>query len=249
MSAQFIAFLLDKFISLLGAVIATLIGYRKIGPKSGVNERFDSLYGKWLKHFKWIGPLSLAIVVLQTLFLYQEKKSSLMEDSAKSNQEQIETIRSNVTKEGNLAEVDTPIVSGSGFSVIAPKGYTYSKPDHDLIEVVAIKDINGVSTPAYTVVKSGSTKGMKNYIETIKVELSKKNETTKFSDTQIVDKGGYTLYRVFITTQREGGLVKGGMLFVERKGYVFMLTYGTHESLFAENEADFEKIAQSFAPV
>jgi len=65
MSAQLIATLIDLFLTIFGGILASLIGFRVVGPKPGSNEKFDSMYSKWLKHLKWLGPLWVVISLSQ----------------------------------------------------------------------------------------------------------------------------------------------------------------------------------------
>ena len=58
MSAQFTAIAIDLGIGVGGSILAALYGFRVLGPKEGVNAQFDSLHAKYMKHLKWIGPLS-----------------------------------------------------------------------------------------------------------------------------------------------------------------------------------------------
>ena len=65
MSAQLIASLIDQSISILGGIVATLIGFRILGPKSGDNIKYDNTYIKWIKHLRWIVPLLIIFTLVQ----------------------------------------------------------------------------------------------------------------------------------------------------------------------------------------
>jgi hypothetical protein len=61
----FIATVIDHSISVLGGIVALLIGYRVLGPKSGANPKYDAFYLKWAKHLKWLGPVVIAFALVQ----------------------------------------------------------------------------------------------------------------------------------------------------------------------------------------
>ncbi len=75
MSPQFIAIIIDLAIGVAGGVLATLYGFRVIGPKAGVSSKFDATYSKWLRHLKWLGPICILFSVLQAaLALYSRSQ-------------------------------------------------------------------------------------------------------------------------------------------------------------------------------
>jgi hypothetical protein len=65
MTTQLIADIIDHAISIVGGAMALLIGYRLIGPKPGINPKFDAFHGKWGKHLKWLGPVVILFAFLQ----------------------------------------------------------------------------------------------------------------------------------------------------------------------------------------
>jgi hypothetical protein len=65
MSAQLVAHLLDNLITIIGGVIAILIGFRVVGPKPQKNPMYDEMYLKWGKHLKWLGPVMIVCALIQ----------------------------------------------------------------------------------------------------------------------------------------------------------------------------------------
>jgi hypothetical protein len=61
----FLATVIDHSISVLGGVLALLVGYRVLGPKVGTNPKYDTFYLKWAKHMKWLGPLIIVFALVQ----------------------------------------------------------------------------------------------------------------------------------------------------------------------------------------
>jgi hypothetical protein len=63
MTAQFIARLIDLSITCTSGIIVLLMGFRVIGPKPGINEKYDAFHSKWGKHFRWMGPLIIVMSI------------------------------------------------------------------------------------------------------------------------------------------------------------------------------------------
>ena len=61
MTAQFIARLLDLSIMCITGVVMLLMSFRIIGPKQGINEKYDAFHSKWGKHFRWMGPMIIVL--------------------------------------------------------------------------------------------------------------------------------------------------------------------------------------------
>lgn len=60
-----LATVIDHSISVLGGILALLVGYRVLGPKAGVDPKYDAFYLKWGKHLKWLGPVVIAFALVQ----------------------------------------------------------------------------------------------------------------------------------------------------------------------------------------
>lgn len=63
MTAELVALLIDKGISLAVAFVGLLLAYRKIGPKPGENPRFDEWSKKYERVAKILSWALLACVV------------------------------------------------------------------------------------------------------------------------------------------------------------------------------------------
>jgi hypothetical protein len=59
-TSQLIARLADLAIMIISGIVALLMGLRVIGPKPRQSESYDIHYGKWIRHFRWMGPLIIA---------------------------------------------------------------------------------------------------------------------------------------------------------------------------------------------
>lgn len=246
MNAQLIATLFDQSISIVGGILATLMGFRVFGPKLGANSKFDVLHAKWFKHLKWLGPM--LIVIASSQLAVSAFAAGTSADGIDSKKKMLRAVQENLSAEGKMAGHDQAIQSPEGFRVLIPKGYTYSKPPGTPLSLAAAYDINGAATPAISVSVMKLDDRLDRVIESMKTILIARNKTTKFSETQVTDTGQFKLYRTTMTSQRDGGNVKGGMLFFENGGRAFILTYGTREELFNANARVFEKIIRSFGP-
>lgn len=63
MSAELIAVVVDKGISITGAIVALLYGYRLIGKRPGVTKAYDEKFETWGKRLRVCGWLMLVCFV------------------------------------------------------------------------------------------------------------------------------------------------------------------------------------------
>jgi hypothetical protein len=59
------AAVIDRAISLVAGVLATLLGFRLLGPRPDRNPGYDAFHRKWAKHLRWIGPLLIVLALIQ----------------------------------------------------------------------------------------------------------------------------------------------------------------------------------------
>jgi len=59
MTPHTFATIIELAIGAGGGLLASLVGFRVIGPKTGTNANYDALHVKWLKHLRWVGPLTV----------------------------------------------------------------------------------------------------------------------------------------------------------------------------------------------
>lgn len=244
MSAQFIAKLADLAIMITTGVIALLMGLRVIGPKPGINEKYDVFHSKWGKHFRWLGPLIIVMSLLEFGASIFAENISFVESQQKARQK----IHASVSSSGKLADQNQVVDAPEGFRVMIPKGFTFKELPDKAPALIAIFDFNGAATPVISVSVFPPDGSLEQVIESTKTLLIAKNKTYKFSETQIIDEGLNKIYRTSLSMQRDGVNVKGGMLFFENEGKVFSLTYVTQENLFDTNAAVFERVVHSFGP-
>lgn len=246
MNIQFIAALADKTFPIVAGILATLIGYRIFGPKPGVNSKIDSWHNKWLKHLKWLGPLLVLFYSLQLAqFIFTE---STITEYSESNGKILLGVEESLSSDGKTAQNDKTIQSSDGFRILIPKGYTYSKPPGAKFNLVAVHDVNGIATPAFSVSVLKLDGSLERVIENTKNILVKGDSTTNFVDTQVSNSGPLTLYRITMTSLSNGIRLRGGMLIFESQGKAFTLTYGTREDMYYENVPVFKKVMASFRP-
>lgn len=72
MSAQLVAVIIDNLITIVGGIVAILIGFRLVGPKPETNPKFDAIYEKWGKHLKWLGPFIIIFALTQIGFYFHD---------------------------------------------------------------------------------------------------------------------------------------------------------------------------------
>jgi hypothetical protein len=246
MNSEQIANLVDLAIPMAAGVYGTLLGLRVVGPKLGSNEKFDTMHTKWIKHFKWLGPLLIVITVL--LASFRANTGHAAADAASYKTQVLNAVGESLSAQGKLAQQDQVLAISDGFKVLVPQGFTYSKPQGTPYSMFAIYDANGAATPGFFVQVVKNDGIATEVFDIVKTKMMEKNSATKFSKTQAVDRTNYKLYRADMSTQQNGNPVKGGMLLFENDGKLFTMTYGTREELFDKNAALFEKIVQSFEP-
>lgn len=67
MSSEMIATLVDGAIPICVGIYCTLLGFRILGKKPGESQKYDQWYGRFGKHFKWLGPLIALFWVVKTI--------------------------------------------------------------------------------------------------------------------------------------------------------------------------------------
>jgi len=243
MTATFI----DIAIRISGGILATLIGFRYLGPKPGENERFDSLHKRWLRHLKWLGPLSILIFGLSAIAT--SVGGSYVANSGASTARKVEAMQNAVSNEGKLAERDTFIDSPEGFRILVPNGYTYSKPLGSSISLLALFDAKGEAMPVLSVFVTKLDGQLDGAFETVKSSMISRNSTTNFSETTVSHAKQSQMLRVNFVSRENGVDIKGGMAFFANQGRLFGLTYGARVERFGMNEALFERVVASFEPI
>jgi hypothetical protein len=245
MNSEQITNLVDLAIPMAGGVYGTLLGLRVVGPKLGSNEKFDAMHAKWIKHFKWLGPLLIVITVLLATLGANTDHAA---DTASYKTQVLNAVGESLSAQGKLAQQDQVVAVSDGFKVLVPQGFTYSKPKDTPYSMFAIFDADGAATPGFFVQVVKNDGIATEVFDIVKTKMTEKNSATKFSKTLAVERANYKLYRADMSTQQNGNPIKGGMLFFENDGKLFTMTYGTREELFDKNAALFEKIVQSFEP-
>lgn len=69
MTPQLIAVIIDNLITILGGMVAILIGFRILGPAAATNPKFDAFYNSYGKHLKWLGTF-LVLFALTNIGIY-----------------------------------------------------------------------------------------------------------------------------------------------------------------------------------
>ena len=57
--------MIGALVMLVVGATMTLLGFRMIGKKPGEDPEYDSQYEDYVRHLKWLGPILLAIALLQ----------------------------------------------------------------------------------------------------------------------------------------------------------------------------------------
>ena len=244
MTAQLIAKFADLAIMISAGVVAILIGRRVIGPKPGISEKYDTFHGKWGKRFRWLGPF----IIVFTLFKFG---ASLLTDNMSwmmAQQKGQQDLQASLASKGKLASRDMLVTAQEGFMIMVPAGYTYTTQPNKLIALFAIAGSNGMDNQVIGVSVSPADGSLEHGIENVKSVLAGKNPTYRFSETQTIVARIRKFYRIYITLQRDGVNMKGGMVFFEREGKVYSLTYSARELTFDANADTFERVVRSFAP-
>jgi hypothetical protein len=65
MTTQMLATIIDHSISIVGGILAMLVGFRVVGPAPKTNPKYEAFYEKWAKHLKWLGPVIIGLALVQ----------------------------------------------------------------------------------------------------------------------------------------------------------------------------------------
>lgn len=243
MTAQFIAKFADLAIMITSGVVALLIGHRLIGPKSGISEKYDAFHSKWGKRFRWLGPF----IITFTLFKFGASIVTDNVDWVTSLQKTRQDTQASLSSSGKLASKDVLVNAREGFMIMIPMGYTYTEQPSKAIALFAISGINGTDNLVIDVSVSPLDGSLEHGIENVESILVAKNPTYRFSEIQTMEARLRKVYRIYVTLQRDGVNMKGGMVFFENEGKVFSLTYSARETSFDTNADTFERVARSDA--
>ena len=72
MSVQLIAVIIDNSITIVGGIVAMLIGFRIFGPKPTINPKFDAIYNSYGKPLKWLGPVLIVFAFINICIYFYE---------------------------------------------------------------------------------------------------------------------------------------------------------------------------------
>jgi len=236
--------IIDASISLLGGVLAILIGFRYIGPKPGTNEKYDALHGKWLKHLRWLGALGMVFPLVQISIAVSKLQQQPAETSAyKADlRGKVETA---IAENGVLATQDYVFDSADGFSILIPAGYIYSKPANTPFAVVAVGQVD--STPVISVMVVSSSQSQQDLLKDFKALQAKQSASTSFSEPTTVRNGNTDVTRVTVLSLRENNvLTKSNMLFASGRGKHYVAVIGTRDELYSRQSAELERVVASF---
>ncbi len=238
--------IIDHSISLISGVISVLLGFRVIGPKYGTNPKYDTLYTKWVKHLKWLGPLVILFAVAQIAIKIIEGQAPHTGSSYKA--ELRKSVEKSISEKGSLAVNDRVFESEEGFNILIPAGYTYSKPPNTNIGLIAIRNLDTTTTSTIIVAVEISNLGSKEFIEGVKQSLQKnKDKTHKFSETKSLKNGATMVQRIDDTVLRSDGLaIKAVMLFAAKNGKHYMANLGVKEEQHIAYANELERVVASF---
>ncbi|MEI8164718.1 MAG: hypothetical protein WCI19_16410, partial [Betaproteobacteria bacterium] len=134
-------------------------------------------------------------------------------------------LQASLASNGKLASRDTMVTAQEGFMIMVPAGYTYTKQPSKAIALFAIAGSNGMDNQVIGVSVSPADGSLEHDIENVKSVLAGKNPTYRFSEIQTMEARIRKFYRINITLQRDGVNMKGGMVFFEKEGKFYSLTY------------------------
>lgn len=238
--------LIDHLIAIVVGITSTLLGFRMLGPKPGRNGRYDALYGKWIKHLKWLGPVAIAIAGIQIVMTTIEARAPVIDDSYKG--ELRKTVETSISENGTLAERDLVFESSHGFRILIPAGFTYSRPPNTDIGLVAIYKPDTVSTSAVFVAIVPARATLEDFSSQVTQSLlAKKDKTYTFAEPTVIQNGNTRVQRINFTAVRTDGQVDmGSMLFATNGQKYFLVNVGATETTYKERKGELEKVITSF---
>ena len=247
MTTQMIASLIHHSISLIGGVMALLLGLRMIGPKDGTNLKYDAYYRRWSRCLKWVGLLLIVFTVIQIGIGVFEGNSHDISNSYKA--ELRKSIENSITEKGVVAENNRVFESQDGFSILIPAGYTYSKPPNANIGLTAIRNPSTTATPVVIVAIEVSNIGIEEFSAQVKQSLlEKEDKLYKFADTTTLNNGATIVQRTnFTALRRDGTAFKGSLLLASKGKKYFLVNLVAREDLYNAHADEIEKMITSFA--
>jgi len=239
-----VAAIIDASLSLLGGVLAILIGFRYIGPKPGTNEKYDALHRKWLKHLRWLGVLGIVFPLVQISIAV----SKLQQQPAETSEYKADLrgkVETAISQHGVLASQDHVFESADGFSILIPAGYTYSKPTNTPFALVAVGKVD--STPVISVMVVSSTQTQQDLLKDLKALQARQSASTCFSEPTTIRNGNTDVTRVTVLSLRENNvLTKSNMLLASSRGKHYVAVIGTTDELYNRQSVELERVVASF---
>jgi len=240
-----VATVIDASISAVVGLIVLLYGFRYLGPKPGANPRYEMHYRKWVRHFRWLGPLLVVFAGIQILIATFENRGP--DTSASYKAELRRKVDSAISEKGIVAQQDLVLESSDGFRILIPRGYTYSKPPNTPFSLVAIYGADTVATPAISVTVVSSRTNTEDFLREFKGLLQKQNSTTAFGDAVVLGNDGTAVTRVGVTSIREHNVVvRSNLLIASRNGKHYVANIGTTQELYGSHAVELEKVVASF---
>lgn len=240
------ASLIDHLISMAAGITSALLGFRLLGPKPGMNAKYDALYGKWIRHLKWLGPVTILISGVQIAMTANEARAAGTDDSYK--RELRKSVETSISENGTIAERDRVFESNDGFRILIPAGFTYSKPPNTNIGLVAIYKPDTVSTPAVIVAIETAKTSLDDFSSQVKQSLlAKKDKTYKFAVPTMIQNGNTRVQRTnFTAVRNDGQVIIGSMLLAAKGQKYFLVNVATTEAIYKKRKGELERVIVSF---
>jgi hypothetical protein len=193
---------------------------------------------KQLYQKKWV-PFACGFLILYNVVELGLSYHKYSNDRIPSKAELVNDIRGNHT----LAEADVLYRSPHGYSILIPKGYSYTTFASGPMSLVAIKNKSDIA-----VAEEASAEPLDKAVEEISFYLTRKNATYSFSTPESFQPGRIPGICLEIQVTKNDNLVKGLLFLFKSDGQVFQVMCSCPAAVFEENKGQFESIIASLSP-
>jgi hypothetical protein len=141
-----------------------------------------------------------------------------------------------------LAEADVLYRSPHGYSILIPKGYSYTTFSAVPISLVAIKDKSDIA-----VAEEASAEPLDKAVEEVSLYLTRKNATYSFSTPDSFQTGKIPGICLEMQVTKNDKLVKGLLFLFKSDGQLFQVMCSCPAAVFQDNKGQFESVIASLS--
>ncbi len=153
-----------------------------------------------------------------------------------------ETVQQEIDSRGVLLDEDLIFRSKSGYSVLLPKGYTYTESVNKQLPFIAI---NKTTFGNISIMNGHTSTPLNEFIEEVQSSMFITNSTYEFSPSREVEINENSGICFDLTVKKPQGIIQGVCYFIKKGKEFVYISCSSVDYLFENNRSDFEKVIHS----